>query len=250
MTTLRINRALAQAGVASRRGAEELIRAGRVQLNGKVVRELAVQVDPGRDRLTLDGKPLKLQREHVYYAYYKPRGLISTLKDEKGRPGLEEVCGKLPGHPRPVGRLDRASEGLLLLTSDGELANRLMHPRYGVRKEYQVTVQPRLSEVDARAAVTGVQLDDGVAAFTGMELEADERDRSRLKIVVTEGRYRLIRRVFEALGYEVKRLRRQRLGALSLGKLELGATRPLNAEEILQLRRLVGLEQGRRGNER
>jgi 23S rRNA pseudouridine2605 synthase len=251
VTTMRINQALARAGAASRRGAEELVLAGRVKLNGKVVRELAAQVDPQRDRLELDGKPLRLTADTVYYLYHKPRGLISTLKDEKGRPGLEEVCGKLPGHPRPVGRLDRASEGLMLLTSDGEVANRLTHPRYGVRKEYQVTVEPRLRDGDARKMVAGVELEDGVARFEGIELQEDEAARTRVLITVSEGRNRLIRRVCELLGYEVKRLKRVRLGPLTLGKLELNATRTLNAEELGQLLRVLGIEppppRGRRG---
>lgn len=238
---MRINRALAAAGVSSRRGAEELVRAGRVRLNGQVVADLATQVDPRRDKLTLDGKPLKLTEQHVYFVYHKPRGLISTLNDERGRPGLAEVCDALPGHPRPVGRLDRASEGLMLLTSDGELANRLMHPRYGVRKEYHVTVEPALRNADGEKLTQGVELEDGPARFEGITLLEQERTRSRLSIVVSEGRYRLIRRAFAALGYEVKRLRRVRLGSLQLGRLELGATRQLSGEEAKQLRSSVKL---------
>src|SRR5207244_845674 len=123
--------ALAAAGAASRRGAEELVRAGRVSLNGEVVRDLSTQVDPARDRLALDGKPLRLRTKHSYFAYHKPRGVVCTLHDELGRASLAEVSAKLPGHPLPLGRLDRASEGLLLLSTDGELAHRLLHPRYG-----------------------------------------------------------------------------------------------------------------------
>jgi pseudouridine synthase len=242
MATLRINRALALAGVASRRGAEELVRAGRVQLNGAVVESLGVQVDPARDKLTLDGKPLKLTQKLAYYAYHKPRGIVSTLSDERGRPALDTVCAALAGSPRPVGRLDRASEGLLLLTSDGELANRLAHPRYGVRKEYQVTVRPRLSDPDAQQAIAGVVLDDGPARFAGIELLGDEKDRSRLRVVVTEGRNRLIRRVFEALGYSTLRLKRVRFGAVALSRLEPGQTRALSADEVMQLKRSVGLK--------
>jgi pseudouridine synthase len=241
MSTVRINRALALAGVASRRGAEELVRAGRVALNGEVVRELGTQVDLARDSLTLDGKMLKLVQKLAYYAYNKPRGIVSTLHDERGRPALAEVCAALAGHPRPVGRLDRASEGLLLLTSDGELANRLTHPRYGVRKEYQVTVRPKLSDAQARLATSGVVLEDGPARFEGIELLGDERDRSRLRVVVTEGRNRLIRRVFEALGYETLRLRRVRIGVVALGKLEPGQSRALSVDEVGQLKRLVGM---------
>jgi len=241
MPTIRINRALAQAGVASRRGAEELVLAGRVTLNGAVVRELGTQVDLARDKLTLDGKPIKLMLKLSYYAYNKPRGIVSTLKDERGRAALAEVCDALPGKPRPVGRLDRASEGLLLLTSDGDLAHRLAHPSYGVRKEYLVTVQPRLTDVHARQATAGVELEDGPARFEGIELLDQEHDRSRLRVVVSEGRNRLIRRVFEALGYTTLRLRRVRFGVVALGKLAPGETRPLSADEVTQLRRQAKL---------
>jgi pseudouridine synthase len=241
MATMRINRALALAGVASRRGAEELVRAGRVSLNGAVVTDLATQVDIAKDKLALNGKALKLTQKLSYYAYNKPRGIVSTLKDERGRPALDEVCNALAGSPRPVGRLDRGSEGLLILSSDGELANRLMHPRYGVRKEYLVTVRPKLTDRDAQRATSGVELEDGTARFEGIELLGDERDRSRLRVIVAEGRNRLIRRVFEALGYDTLRLKRVRMGAVALGKLEPGQSRPLSAEEVTQLRRLVGL---------
>jgi 23S rRNA pseudouridine2605 synthase len=239
MATMRINRALALAGVASRRGAEELVRAGRVSLNGAVVQDLSTQVNIGKDMLALDGKPLKLIQKLSYYAYFKPRGIVSTLKDELGRPALDEVCSALPGRPKPVGRLDRSSEGLLILSSDGELANRLTHPRYGVRKEYQVTVSPKLADADAQRATSGVELEDGPARFEGIELVGDEHDRSRLRVVVTEGRNRLIRRLFEALGYETLRLKRVRMGAVALGKLEPGQTRALSADEVMQLKKLV-----------
>nr|MDQ3024442.1 pseudouridine synthase [bacterium] len=136
-------------------------------------------------------------------------------------------------------RLDRASEGLLLLTSDGELANRLTHPSYGVRKEYQVTVSPRLTDAHARLATSGVELDDGLARFDGMELLADEKDRTRVRVVVSEGRNRLIRRVFEALGYSTLRLKRTRFGAIALSKLDPGQTRALSADEVTQLKRLT-----------
>jgi 23S rRNA pseudouridine2605 synthase len=238
---MRINRALASAGVASRRGAEELIKAGRVRVNGAVVTELATQVDPIHDKLLLDGKPLK-SAPLAYYLYYKPRGMVSTLSDEQGRECLGDVCQKLAGAPRPVGRLDRASEGLLLLTNDGAVALRLTHPRYGVTKDYQVTVSPRLTDRDARRLTEGVTLDDGIAKFTGIELQAQADDRSRLLVTVAEGRYRLIRRAFENLGYEVLRLKRTRLGGLTLNKLAVGAVRELSRTEVSDLRRQLKLE--------
>jgi pseudouridine synthase len=240
MTTIRINRALALAGVASRRGAEELVAAGRVSLNGAVVTSLGVQVDPQRDELLLDGRRLKLQPQ-VYFLFHKPRGMLSTMQDEQGRECVGAVARELPGSPKPVGRLDRASEGLMLLTNDGDVALRLAHPRYGVQKEYQVTLAPRLTDADARRMVDGVALEDGLARFVGIELLAQETDRSRLQVVVQEGRNRLIRRVCEALGYRVLRLKRVRLGLLVLGRLQPGATRQMGAAEADNLRRSLGL---------
>jgi 23S rRNA pseudouridine2605 synthase len=237
---LRINRALALAGVASRRGADELVRRGRVTLNGAPVIELATLINPRRDQLAVDGKPVKLLAT-VYFLYYKPRGMICTQHDELDRWCTGDVCRQLGGAPRTVGRLDRESEGLLLLTNDGELANRLMHPRYGVRKQYLVNLAPVLTARHARAALSGVELEDGPARLLELaELESD-RERSRLQVTVAEGRNRLIRRLFEALGYEVKRLKRISLAGLALGQLKPNEYRELGRAEVAALRRGVGL---------
>jgi pseudouridine synthase len=240
MPLMRINRALALAGAASRRGAEELVAAGRVKLNGQVVTSLGTQVNTERDELLLDGRKLRFAAP-VYYLYHKPRGVLSTMQDEQGRECVGTVARALPGSPVPVGRLDRASEGLMLLTNDGQVALRLAHPRYRVRKEYQVTVSPRLADRDAQLMVGGVTLEDGSARFTGIELQGEETDRSRLLITVEEGRNRLIRRVCEALGYRVLRLKRLRLGIVALGKLPQGETRQMGAAEAENLRQSLGL---------
>jgi len=238
---MRINRALAAAGVASRRGAEEMILAGRVQLNGRVVKNLAARVDPERDVLALDGRRLSIALTYYYYAYYKPRGVICTLQDEHGRACLGDVCRALKGQPVPVGRLDRASEGLLLLTNDGELAHQITHPRFGVKKKYQVTVTPALAERDAQQLITAIPLVDGPARFYGLTLTQRSGDRSRLEVVVNEGRNRLVRRCFEALGYSVRRLKRLSIGGLVLGGLQPAQTRELSAGEVAELKRLGGL---------
>ncbi|MCB1218006.1 rRNA pseudouridine synthase [bacterium] len=242
MSSMRINRAIAQAGVCSRRAAEQLISSGQVRVNDKVVTDLATTVDIRRDRIKVRGKLLHFGFKQHYYVYYKPRGIVSTMQDELGRQSVGELCATLPGSPRPVGRLDRASEGLMLLCSDGELANRMTHPRYGVSKEYRVTVRPRLSEAHAQQMVDGVQLEDGEAHFNTVELVSLERDRSRLNIELTEGRNRIIRRVCEALGYEVLRLKRQRFGPLVLDKLSPGEHRAMTAGEVRSLRRALKLE--------
>ena len=254
MPRIRINRALAAAGVASRRKVESLVRAGRIKLNGITVDNLAAQVDLEQDRLTLDGKRLNLAT-NVYYLYYKPRGIISTQHDERGRPCVGDICGTLKGTPHPVGRLDRPSEGLMLLTNDGEVANRLMHPRYGNTKEYRVTVEPCLSPKDANQMTAGVELSDGRARFDEvllsegkgrrkqMQVPAQEPgNRSALRITVSEGRNRLIRRVCGALGYKVKRLKRTRLGPLKLSRLAVGDVRELTDREAANLRKALGLK--------
>jgi 23S rRNA pseudouridine2605 synthase len=252
MPQVRINRAIAMSGAASRRGAEELILAGRVRLNGKVVNDLATTLDPARDRLELDGNPLRLSAP-CYYVYYKPRGQVCTMDDERGRDCTGAICAGLPGKPRPVGRLDRQSEGLLLLTNDGTLANKLMHPRYGVVKEYQVTVEPRLTDRHARLLTEGVDIAplpgerEAPGRFSGMELAGldpprkGDPGRTRVVVHVTEGRYRFIRRMFETLGYSVLLLRRIRLGPLRIGALTPGAHRSVSGDELMQLRNLLGL---------
>ena len=170
MSSMRINRAIAQAGVCSRRAAEQLVSSGQVRVNDKVVTDLATTVDVHRDRIKVRGKLLHFEFRHHYFVYYKPRGVVSTMNDELGRASVGELCATLPGSPRPVGRLDRASEGLMLLCSDGEVANHMTHPRYGVSKQYRVTVSPRLSESDAQRMVDGVRLEDGEAHFDTIEL--------------------------------------------------------------------------------
>lgn len=240
MPLMRINRALALAGAASRRGAEELVAAGRVKLNGRVVTSLGTQVNTERDELLLDGRKLRFAAPG-YFLFHKPRGMLSTMHDEQGRECVGAVARALPGGVVPVGRLDRASEGLMLLTNDGQVALRLSHPRYMVQKDYQVTISPRLSDADAQRMVAGVALEDGPARFTGIELQAEETDRSRLLITVQEGRNRLIRRVCEALGYRVLRLKRLRLGILMLGKLAAGTSRQLAAAEAENLRNSLGI---------
>lgn len=235
---VRINKAVAMSGIASRRNAEKLILAGKVQVNGKTVTDLATRVDPRSDKISVNGKALEPEHSR-YYIYYKPRGEISTMEDERGRRCTGDLCRSLPGSPVLVGRLDRASEGLALLTNDGSIANHILHPRYEVSKEYQATVQPQLSEDAAKRAVEGVRLEDGIARFTSIVLEDQERDRSRVLVTVEEGRNRLIRRVFHALGFDTLRLRRIRIATLSLGNLKPGEYRELTDKELANLKRAL-----------
>ena len=236
---IRLHKALAGAGVASRRHAEELIQAGRVSVNGEVVRQMGVVVDPARDRIAVDGRKVQAASRHTYLMLHKPRNVLTTVSDPRGRP---TVMGYLPHDgsiPRvyPVGRLDNESEGLVLLTDDGELANRLMHPRFQHEKEYRVLVEGRPSRDALDRIKRGVRLDDGLTAPADVGLIEHIEGNTWLRIVLREGRKRQIRRMLEAVGYRVKRLIRVRIGGVPLGDLPPGAWRRLTAEEVAELRK-------------
>jgi pseudouridine synthase len=235
----RLQKVLARAGFGSRRACEELIARGRVTVNGRVAR-LGDRVDPSRDVVEVDGSRVNLDPNVRYFALHKPAGVVTTLRDPRGRPDLR---GLLPPGPRvyPVGRLDRDSEGLLLLTNDGELANRVMHPRYGVEKEYLVEVEGEPTERTARALERGVELEDGVARAVSARVVGRRPGRGALRVVMVEGRKREVRRMLEALGFRVRRLVRLRVGPIRLGRLRPGQVRPLTPGEVRALYRAAGL---------
>ena len=235
----RLQKVLARAGFGSRRACEELIARGRVTVNGRVAR-LGDRVDPSRDVVEVDGSKVNLDPNVRYFALYKPVGVVTTLRDPRGRPDLRDL---LPPGPRvyPVGRLDRDSEGLLLLTNDGELANRVMHPRYGVEKEYLVEVEGEPTERTARALERGVELEDGVARALSARVVGRRPGRGALRVVMVEGRKREVRRMLEALGFPVRRLVRLRVGPVRLGRLRPGQVRPLTPGEGRALYRAAGL---------
>jgi len=224
--------------VASRRRAEEMIAAGRVAVNGEVVREMGVRVDAARDSIAVDGRPLPPPPRAAYFALNKPPGVISSARDSLGR---QTVVDLIPGAGRlyPVGRLDADSAGLVLLTNDGELAHGLTHPRFGVPKVYAVEV----SGVPGAAALTrlrnGVELDDGLTAPAGVELVEQGAARVILRITIREGRKRQVRRMLDAVGCPVQRLTRVAIGPLRLGDLKRGAWRPLTGAEVAALRSAV-----------
>jgi 23S rRNA pseudouridine2605 synthase len=231
----RLQKVLARAGLGSRRVCEELIRAGRVTVNGQVA-ELGVRIDPQSDRVELDGARVPLDPELRYYMLHKPHGVVTTSKDPQGRP---DVSAYYPAGERvfPVGRLDRETEGLLLLTNDGELANRLMHPRYEVEKEYLAEVDGTPNAKALAQLVRGVELDDGIARARSARPVAGSRGRSAVKVVMTEGRKREVRRMLNAVGLPVRRLVRVRLGPIRLGRLRAGEVRELEPEEVRELMR-------------
>jgi pseudouridine synthase len=236
--TERLQKILSQAGVASRRAAEDLIREGRVRVNGRVVEELGTRADPTRDRITVDGRAA-LPRKLHYVAYHKPVGVVSTMSDPEGRPAIGDVVRGLRDHLFPVGRLDYESSGLVLLTNDGELAQRLTHPRFQVPKVYRVKVRGRPDETALERLRRGVRLVDGMTAPADVQVEAVLPSKARLKMVLREGRQRQVRRMCEAVGHPVDRLSRVSIGPLRLGTLAIGATRELTAREVLALRHAV-----------
>lgn len=241
----RLQKVLAAHGVASRRAAEEIIRAGRVRVNGAVVREMGVRVNPAVDQILVDDRQLRTQRLR-YIILNKPSGYITTASDERGRWKVLDLV-QTPERLFPVGRLDRDTEGLLLLTNDGEVANRVMHPRYGLEKEYHALVTP-LPDVEAISAMSrGVVLTDERGrpertAPAKVNLLPIKQGEQWVRIVIHEGRKRQVRRMLEAVGCEVKRLIRARLGPLSLRGIPKGAWRELTPGERRELFTAVGLD--------
>jgi 23S rRNA pseudouridine2605 synthase len=239
----RLHKVLAHAGIASRRAAERMIREHRVRVNGAVVEELGTQVDPARDRIEVDGRPLaRTQAAHHYIALNKPLGVVSTAHDPEGRPTVVELVGAAR-RVYPVGRLDIDSEGLVLLTDDGELTFRLTHARFGVEKEYHVGVAcPGFGEREIEQLRKGVVLDDGLARAVRATLLRQMPGGALARIVLIEGRQRQVRRMLAAVGCGVERLQRVRIGPLLLGELRPGQHRELRPREVETLRAAVGLE--------
>ncbi|MCX8071831.1 MAG: rRNA pseudouridine synthase [Candidatus Binatia bacterium] len=233
---------LAQAGLASRRQAEQWIREGRVRVNGQVVTELGAKADPFTDRITVDRRRVVPVPELVYLAMHKPVGVVTTMSDPEGRPTVRNLLPKLPARVYPVGRLDYHSSGLLLFTNDGEVALRLTHPRYGVVKVYQVKVKGVPSEATLAKLRRGVRLEDGVAQVESARVLRSSGTKTWLEIAIREGRRREIRRLCHAVGHDVEKLKRVAIGPISLGRLEPGESRLLNEREVRALRRAVGLD--------
>jgi 23S rRNA pseudouridine2605 synthase len=236
MPRLRLNKVLAQAGLTSRRGAERLINEGRVAINGTVVRELATLADPALDIITVNGTPLPRAETLRYILLHKPRGYVTTVRDPEGRPVVTEL---VPDDVRlyPVGRLDADVEGVLLLTNDGPLTHRLLHPRYEVPRVYEVDVA---GDVPADAVPRwrrGVALEDGPARPLDVaRLGRGEGATTRLRLTFAEGRKHEVKRYCEALGHRVVRLRRSAFGPIELGRLRPGQWRALTPREVAQLR--------------
>ncbi|MBM9461620.1 rRNA pseudouridine synthase [Nocardioides sp. zg-536] len=243
---IRLQKLLASAGVASRRRCEELMLGGEVEVDGEVVTRLGTKVDPRTAVIKVSGKRLPPLSDRMYLVLNKPRGVVSTMADPRGRRTLSDVLTDvLPEDPGlrlfHVGRLDTDTSGLLLLTNDGEFAHRMAHPSFEVEKTYVAEVAGRMTKAGVAELLAGVTLDDGPVEVRRARLLDTAADRSIIELVIHEGRNRIVRRLLDQVGHPVRQLSRTRFGPIELGTLRSGATRELSGDELGQLLELVGL---------
>lgn len=236
----RLQKFLARAGVASRRAAEGLISAGRVKVNNLVVTELGTKVTAGRDLVTVDGKPIDAQVRAAWYVLYKPPQVLTTLDDPRGRPTVKEYLGRVQERVWPVGRLDWDAEGALLLTNDGETANRLLHPRYGVSRTYLAKVKGDPDPESLIKLERGVRLEDGPAKALSVRVFQAADKNTWLELVVGEGRPHLVKRLCAAIGHPVQRLFRPAQAGVGVEGLRPGQLRPLTADEVRSVKAIAG----------
>ena len=232
----RLHKLLAHAAIASRRACEALIREGRVKVDGRVVREMGVRVDPRRQEIRFDDTPVRFEKR-VAFALHKPKDVLCTNADELGRMRVIDLMKIVSLRIYPVGRLDKDSEGLIIVTNDGQLALRLTHPRYGVEKVYEVWVSGLVTDEALKRLRKGVWLAEGRTRLEEVRIVARHREETHLRVAVAEGRNREIRRVMAKVGHQVKRLLRTTVGPVTLGSLEPGRYRPLTEEEWAALLR-------------
>lgn len=232
----RIQKIIAESGLCSRRKAEELIKQGRVTRNGRDV-SIGDKADAKNDRIAVDGQAITEKDTFRYLMLYKPRGYITTLSDEKGRKCVADLIKDIPQRVYPVGRLDVNSEGLLLLTNDGEFTNRITHPSGEISKTYRVTIRPSLNEEQAAALASGINLDGKMTKPARLNVLSEEPGRVVIELTIHEGRNRQIRRMVESLGLEVVRLKRISEGPVRLGMLRPGEYRDLTSQELEAIKR-------------
>ncbi|WP_084012490.1 pseudouridine synthase [Thermobifida halotolerans] len=238
---IRLQKALAQAGVASRRASEELIATGRVTVDGQVVRRFGARVDPEKSEIRVDGMRVVTSTDLRYYALNKPRGVVSTMDDPQGRPTLADYAGQSDERLFHVGRLDTETEGLILLTNDGELANRLTHPRYKVVKTYIAKVPGPVPREVVRRVRGGVELDDGFVEVDSFRVVDNVEPKALVEIRLHEGRKHIVRRLMEAVGHPVSDLARTQIGPVGLNNLKVGTVRALTSKEISELYTAAGM---------
>jgi 23S rRNA pseudouridine2605 synthase len=240
MLRVRLQKVLAQAGISSRRAAEQLITAGRVRVDGRVVTVLGTKVEPGRSRVELDGQRVT-KAAPVYIVLHKPRGVVSTMHDPRGRPTVRDLVKEVPARVYPVGRLDFNSSGVLLATNDGDFAEGLMHPRRSVPKTYVVKVRGEMHDREFDAWRRGVELDDGRTLPAKVKLLRYERGKTWVELTITEGRNQQVRRMAEAIGFPVMRLSRTAFAGVTSAGLRPGEWRFLLPDELTSLRKQYGV---------
>ena len=242
MAQTRLNKIIADAGIASRRAADQLILEGRVSVDGEVITELGNKFDPEICDIKVDGESLSISKSKTYLAFHKPAGVISTMSDPEGRSNLGDFFKDRKDRLYHVGRLDKDSEGLILLTTDGELAHRATHPSYGLEKRYLVEIEGEFNKQLSDQLLQGVRLEDGLArAVKVIHARAVSRNHHWVEITIHEGRYHIIRRLIESLGLKVLRLIRLDFGPISLGDMKPGRHRVLNSQEMTNLFNLLKL---------
>lgn len=237
---IRLQKYLSQCAVASRRKSEELILAGKVKVNGRVA-GLGDKINPKRDTVTVSGKKIVLNKKHYYIMLHKPRGFITTMEDEMGRKCVAELVKDVGARVYPVGRLDRDSEGLLIMTNDGEFANFMTHPSKHVPKTYRVTIRPDITDDQLLAFNEGIEIDGRMTAPADAHIIKKGENRVVIEVILHEGRNRQIRKMCEALGLEVARLKRTHIGSIKLGMLPQGKWRNLTEDEVHRLKVSSGM---------
>ncbi len=238
---VRLQKLLAAAGVGSRRTCENLITAGRVEVDGQVIAELGVRIDPERQTVHVDGVRVQLDESRVYLAFNKPAGVVSTMSDDLGRVSLADYVGNRPERLFHVGRLDAGTEGLLLLTNDGDLAHRLQHPAHGVLKTYLAQIPGPVPRELGRRLREGVELEDGPVQVDSFKVVDSQPGRALVEVVLHEGRKHVVRRMLDEIGHPVITLVRTQVGPIRLGDLKAGRTRRLSADEVGKLYTAAGL---------
>lgn len=236
---IRLQKYMAQCGVASRRKCEEMIKSGQVTINGEVVRDMGVKIDPSHDRVFVNGKRISLEENYVYIMLNKPRGYITTVKDQYNRPTVMDLVKDISERIYPIGRLDYESEGLLLLTNDGNIAFHLTHPRHQIDKEYVVRVEGCPSSEDIDKLRNGIDIGGFITSPAQVDLIRKNKQTSLIRITIKEGKNRQVRRMFDAIGHPVIYLKRIRIGNIKLGNLELGKWRHLTNRELEALKDLI-----------
>ena len=238
MAEMRLNKIIADAGITSRRGADQLIADGRVTVDGRPIRELGAKIDPDNHEVAVDGETIKRSLTKSYLVLHKPKGVLSTMYDPEGRPSLADFIDLRKERLFHVGRLDKDSEGLILLTNDGDLTFRATHPSFGLEKTYIIEIDGRLETGVDKVLLKGVELEDGM----GRVLSFKQLSANWIEVKIHEGRYHIIRRLMEAVGVEVLRLIRTNFGPISLGDTPEGRWRDLNEQELLNIQKALDLK--------